>query len=123
MTGKTYHSVAELIRDISDSEFADAFEARLAERRIIKQLMVQRAAKGLSQKDLAERMHCTQSRISKLESSTDGELSIAEVRLYAAAVGLELSVAFSDRAPKSKTKTGKSPKSARRTNKRHAVSS
>jgi hypothetical protein len=47
-------------------------------------------------------MHCTQSRISKLEASTDGDLSIDELRSYAAAVGLELSVAFIDQQPKSR---------------------
>lgn len=93
--GKSYRSVSEMVHD-TDPEVADAFDEHLAERRIIKQLVVHRVVKGLSQKDIAQRMRCTQSRISKLESSTDGELSIDEIRSYAAAVGLKLSVVFTD---------------------------
>jgi len=44
---------------------------------------------GLSQTDLAARMKCTQSRISKIEDSLDAELSLKDIYEYAGAVGVK----------------------------------
>lgn len=94
MATKTYNSVSEMVHDISDPASARAFDRHQTERRIIRQLTIQRVVKGLSQRDLAALLQCTQSRISKLESSTDAELSIDELRTYATAVGMELAVSL-----------------------------
>jgi predicted XRE-type DNA-binding protein len=90
---KAYRSIPELVRDIADSSsFADGFESRLANRKIVKDLMVLRATQGLSQKDVALRLGCTQSRISKLESMTDADLRIGDLSKYAEALGLQLRI-------------------------------
>ena len=92
---KAYRSIPELIRDISgSSSFADGFESRLANRKIVKELMVLRATQGLSQKDVALKLGCTQSRISKLESMTDADLRIGDLSKYAEVLGLELRISF-----------------------------
>jgi len=52
--------------------------------------MAIRAARGLSQQDIAEKMGCTQSRISKLESSDDDNLSLGDFREYLKALDLDL---------------------------------
>ena len=92
---KVYRSIPELVRDISgSSSFADGFESRLAERKIVKDLMVLRATQGLSQKDVALKFGCTQSRISKLESMTDSDLRIGDLSKYAEVLGLELRITF-----------------------------
>jgi transcriptional regulator with XRE-family HTH domain len=90
MEGKTYSSVEEMVRAVSSKEFADEFEGYAAERRLVTELMALRA--GLSQKDIAKRMKCSQSRISKLEKSTDRELRLADVVDYANALGLNLGI-------------------------------
>ncbi len=49
-----------------------------------------RAAKGLSQKDLAERIECSQSRISKFEASDDDDLRLGDLREYLHAINLDI---------------------------------
>jgi predicted XRE-type DNA-binding protein len=90
---QAYRNVPELVRDICGSRsFADGFESRLANRKIVKDLMVLRATQGLSQKDVALKLGCTQSRISKLESMTDADLRIGDLSKYAEVLGLELRI-------------------------------
>jgi transcriptional regulator with XRE-family HTH domain len=86
---KTYTSVSQLVRETSeDRSFVDAFNERLSQRRILKDLMALRAARGLSQQDIAEKLGCTQSRISKLETAADADLRLGDLAGYAAALGL-----------------------------------
>jgi predicted XRE-type DNA-binding protein len=92
---KAYRSIPELVRDISgSSSFSDGFESRLANRKIVKDLMILRATQGLSQKDVALKLGCTQSRISKLESMSDADLRIGDLSKYAEVLGLELKITF-----------------------------
>jgi transcriptional regulator with XRE-family HTH domain len=87
---KGYKSVAELVRDVGgDPAFADDFEKHIAERKLVKRLVALRCARGLSQKDIAAKMGCTQGRISKLEASRDEDLRFGDIRGYAKALGLE----------------------------------
>ena len=53
-----------------------------------------RTVRGMSQVELGEKMGCTQSKVSKLESSVDADLSLGDLTLYAAALGVSLSVKF-----------------------------
>lgn len=98
MPKKRYSTVSEMVRDLAkDSQFAKDTESRIARRAIIKKLIAMRAAKGLSQSDIAARMECTQSRISKLESGEDSELRIGDLYGYLSAFDLEMSVLVSRR--------------------------
>jgi transcriptional regulator with XRE-family HTH domain len=86
---KTYRSVVEMVRDTAgDPALADGLERHLSERRLVKQLFALRCARGMSQKDIAEKMGCTQGRISKLEASRDEDLRFGDIRDYAKALGL-----------------------------------
>ena len=90
---KTYNSVSEMVNEASGKYgFATAYERRLADRRIIKELMIKRATSGLSQKDIALSFGCTQSRISKLENMKDGELKLGDLAKYSRALGLQLRI-------------------------------
>jgi transcriptional regulator with XRE-family HTH domain len=93
----THASVPQMVRETTDAPFADAFEARLHRRRIVKDLMVLRAGRGLSQGDIASKMGCSQSRISKLESSTDFDLTLGDLARYAGAVGFRVGVVLEPR--------------------------
>jgi predicted XRE-type DNA-binding protein len=84
---KRYKNVSELVQATApDAEFKDEFEKRIGRRRIVKQLVAMRAVKGLSQKDIAESLHCTQSRISKLEGMCDEDARLGDLQDYALAV-------------------------------------
>lgn len=90
---KARTSVSQMVSETSeDPSFTALFEERLQGRRIIKDLMVQRATQHLSQEDIAEKMGCTQSRISKLESTTDANLRLGDLARYADALGLRISI-------------------------------
>jgi transcriptional regulator with XRE-family HTH domain len=93
----TYQSVSQMVRETCDGAFADEFDRRLRARTIVKELMVLRARRGLSQADVAEKMGCTQSRISKLESSEDSSLTLGDLARYASAVGFGVGVVLEPR--------------------------
>lgn len=55
-------------------------------------LSVLRNLAGLSQEELAAKLTCTQSRVSKLESADDADVRLGDLASYAAAVGYDLGV-------------------------------
>ncbi|MBY0522971.1 MAG: helix-turn-helix domain-containing protein [Gemmataceae bacterium] len=55
-------------------------------------LMALRTARSLSQKDIADKLECSQGRISKLENNADGDLRIGDLQRYVSALGLESSI-------------------------------
>jgi transcriptional regulator with XRE-family HTH domain len=95
VVGEKITSVSELVRDASDPEFAEAFKKYQAERRLVNCLTVTRCAKGVSQAELAARMGCGQSKVSKMESSTDADLNFGDIASYAFALKQSVFIAFS----------------------------
>ncbi len=81
----------ETIKD-GGPEFVRSVEEISKDRDAIKTLIALRASQNKSQKDIAELMNCTQSKISKLERSVDSELTIGDLRAYLKAVGCAASL-------------------------------
>jgi transcriptional regulator with XRE-family HTH domain len=77
-----------------DPEFVDSIEHHLKQRTLLHHLFGLRSSKGISQKTIAERMGCSQSRVSKLENGTDDELRLGELRSYAQALRLDMGLVF-----------------------------
>ena len=46
--------------------------------------------RGLTQSQMAAKLRCSQSRISKIEDSHDADLSLGDIHAYARIVGLKL---------------------------------
>ena len=94
MKNRTQHnSVSDMVRDLSeDRTFAEDFARRLSSRQLIKALTVLRTRAGLSQQELAEKLECTQSKVSKLESSNDADVRFGDLLNYTGAVGYEMRV-------------------------------
>jgi transcriptional regulator with XRE-family HTH domain len=63
-------------------EFVSELEERLKARQLVKMLVVLRARADLSQMELAKRIGCGQSRISKLENGVDSDVSFGDVWEY-----------------------------------------
>jgi transcriptional regulator with XRE-family HTH domain len=100
LTGR-HSSVEAMVRATSeDVAFADEFEQRMARRKVIHNLTSLRGVMGLSQKEIAAKMGCTQSRISKMESSNDDDIAFGDLRRYAAAIGLGTQFGFMPRGMK-----------------------
>ncbi len=86
-------TISQMLGETSeDSSFRELFEERLRARRILKDLTVRRAIHHMSQKDIADRIGCTQSRVSKLESTNDADLRLGDLARYAAALGLRVNI-------------------------------
>lgn len=87
---KQYNSVSEMVRDITgDDDQTKALAERISKRQIIKQFMALRSVGGFSQADIARKMGCSQSRISKLESAIDDDWSLGDIEEYLDALGFE----------------------------------
>ncbi len=99
---RRFNNVSELARHLSDAQatgsdsIASDLEQRLASRHVIKELLAIRAAKSLSQSDIAQKLSCTQSRVSKLESGSDDDLRLGDLRDYLRAMGLDLTLVVGD---------------------------
>src|SRR4051794_34643767 len=92
---KRYGNVVDMMRDLAgDRGFANSLADHLAERRLLTQLIAMRAARGLTQQQIAERLGCSQGRISKLEASADGDLDLRTLLTYADALGFKLELTF-----------------------------
>ena len=70
------------------------------QRKLVKLLFFLRCKENLSQKLLANKISCSQSRVSKIESSLDEELTIKDLRDYAKALNLEIELNFNDASMK-----------------------
>ncbi len=93
---KQYTNVSELVRDLSeDRAFAEDFDRHVSRRRIVKYLFALRTTRGMSQKDIAERLRCTQSRISKLENGDDDDLRLGDLCGYLDALELSMHLVVS----------------------------
>src|SRR4051812_28433910 len=92
MKKRTQHrSVPDMVRNLSeDRAFAEEFAKRLSGRQLIEALTVLRSCAGLSQQELAEKLGCTQSKVSKLESSNDADIRFGDLVDFTGAVGHEM---------------------------------
>ena len=97
MNGERFNSVTDLVNAAGDESLADAIEERIASRQIISQLLAFRAKSDLSQTDIAEKLNCSQSRVSKLENGKDEDLQLRDMVAYAHAVGRHVHICFPER--------------------------
>jgi transcriptional regulator with XRE-family HTH domain len=82
-----------MVRDLSvDREFGAQVARAIENRNLIDFLMALRTSQNLSQGDVANKMDCTQSRVSKLEHGKDDDLRIGDFHAYASALGLEMTI-------------------------------
>ena len=89
-SARTYRSVDEMLRGHGYRWVADAVRQLSAKTKLIDQLIVARVAAGLTQSQMAAKLRCSQSRISKIEDSQDADLSLGDIQAYARIVGLKL---------------------------------
>jgi|SRR5579872_5770753 len=96
VTKGSHQSVTEMVRDLlaDDPEFVKQFENRIAERELIKALTIARSRAGLTQEQLAEKMGCGQSKLSKLESGVDADMRLGDILAYLKAAGCSLKLSI-----------------------------
>jgi transcriptional regulator with XRE-family HTH domain len=91
---KSFTSLREMLKDSgAEQELLDAVED-VRHQQVTNTLAKMRVAKGLTQKQMAELIGCTQGRISKLETGRDEDLRLKDVLDYARATetGLQIGI-------------------------------
>ena len=89
-----FSSVLDLVKATGGSDHARTFEQYLADTQIVKAMIRARSQASLTQADIASRMNCTQSAVSKLENSIDGDLTVREIASYLRATGGRFAIGF-----------------------------
>lgn len=93
MKTRKVRDFVEHTREVTkDDAFADELARRLEATRLTRLLSVLRNRAGLSQKELAEKLGCTQGKVSKLENADDVDVTLGELVAYATAVGFDAQV-------------------------------
>lgn len=95
MATREYSSVAEMLDStLEDTGIADEVKKAIQQRNITQQLKRMRIRAGLSQMDMAEKLECNQSRVSKLENADDASLRLGELAAYTQALGWTVKIEF-----------------------------
>jgi transcriptional regulator with XRE-family HTH domain len=92
---KRYSNVSKMVKGISsDKKFAEETVEYLSHRTLARFLSTLRCSAGLTQKDMAEKMACSQSKVSKLESSPDEKIAVKDLVQFARALDKRLAIGF-----------------------------
>lgn len=87
------NSAAQLAARLADDPSIEReVELHRQETRLVSMLVEQRIHRGLRQKDIAAKMGVSESTVSRLEDSRDGDLRLSDILAYASALGLDLSL-------------------------------
>jgi len=94
-TGRRYASVLDMLKNEGvSSEICQQVETLNAETKVVRRLVLLRTQAGLTQSDLAKKIGCTQSRISKVEASKDIDLTLGAIRDYVKATNGRINFGF-----------------------------
>jgi transcriptional regulator with XRE-family HTH domain len=98
---KRFENLSDMVKKLSsDDKFKEEMLEELKDRNIAKFLFTLRCEHSLTQKQMAERIKCSQSRISKIENSKDNEISISDLLDYGKALDLQLEIGYRDKSTK-----------------------
>jgi transcriptional regulator with XRE-family HTH domain len=90
---KRFASVSALVKaTLEDKGQAEAICQKIAGAQIVNAMIRTRAAAGMTQADVAQKMSCTQSAVSKLEHSSDADLTLQDIASYLRATGGRLNI-------------------------------
>lgn len=94
-TNKKYNSVAKLLKAQGASkEVTDTFNKLKAQTNIARRLTHMRTKAGLTQAQMAKKIGCTPSAISKLESANNDDITLGNIKQYAEVTGETLHLIF-----------------------------
>jgi transcriptional regulator with XRE-family HTH domain len=90
---KRFASVSDLVTaTLEDDGKAKAICQKITGMQIVNAMIKTRASAGMTQADVAQNMNCTQSAVSKLEHSSDAELTLHDIANYLRATGGRLNI-------------------------------
>ncbi len=84
-----------MVKDLSeDNKFKDSVLNEIKNKTISKLLFALRCQHNLTQKQIADKIGCTQSKISKIESSYDKDITINDLLEYGKSFNLQLEIGY-----------------------------
>jgi len=90
---KTFNSVDEMLKASGvDDGFRKDIQEEINKKQIAQSLFSLRCKENLTQAQMAEKLKCSQSRISKIENSYDKDLCVGDLLDYAAALNLNVEI-------------------------------
>lgn len=95
--GKTYSNITDLINDLdADKRFKEKTIKYIENHSFSKYLSYLRCASNLTQEQLAKKIKCSQSRISKIESSPNDKTTIKDLADYGMALNKRMLIRYED---------------------------
>ena len=92
---KKTKNISDLLKAVGvDKNVREAAENEIKKRSLAKFLFTLRCNHNLTQKQLAEKIGCTQSKLSKLESAYDSDITVQDLLNYAKALNLQLEIGY-----------------------------
>ena len=91
-----YGSVSEMVKDLTDEEFYNNFQQTLTRTSLSRVLIAMRNKEGVTQKEMAAKMGCSQGKISKIENADNDDIKMGDLLAYAKALGLSLDLRFAN---------------------------
>ncbi len=92
---KTYKNIEEMVKGLSeDGKFKDDVLREIRSKGLSKHLFSLRCECNLTQKQLADKINCTQSRISKIENSYDNDITMKDLLDYGRTLNLQLQIGY-----------------------------
>ena len=94
---RRFTSVGDAVAFLAeDDAVRKEVEEEVGNSRIVDNLLQLRVGKGVTQRELAERMGCDPSKISRMEAGNDLQLKMGDVLQYLSALGVTMSLFFED---------------------------
>lgn len=95
---KEFKNIKEMIKGLSeDDKFKEEALNEIENKTIAKFLFTLRCKHNLTQKQLADKIGCTQSRVSKIESAYNNEITVKDLSDYGEALNLQLEIGYSNK--------------------------
>ncbi len=89
---KGYSSVSEMLKAIGASKDTVSAVEEVEQQETTNTLIKMRVSRGLTQADIAQKLKCSQGRISKIESGKDEDLRLSDLVDYSRATGVALQI-------------------------------
>jgi transcriptional regulator with XRE-family HTH domain len=98
MDNHLFNSAAEAFSAlVEDENIKGQVQKELHRSKLVNALVQMRLHKKISQRQLADRMNCTPSKISRLEACDDDSIKIADVRDYVLGLNIGMAILFEDK--------------------------
>ncbi len=95
---KDFRNVREMVKGLSeDDKFKESALNEIENKSIAKFLFILRNKHNLTQKQLADKIGCTQSRVSKIENAYNNEITVKDLSDYGEALNLQLEIGYQNK--------------------------